>query len=151
MNSDKLNSWLALLANVGVVFGLLLLVYELREAQHFAETQAAVQRFDQMQLAQTEMAMSESLGRIRVKAKSDGVHALTPEELYRLQRWEQSVALRMIGQYIQYTRGYLDEETAENIVRAAAANLPYWEDLGVVLVDNQFGQAVLRAAGEDGP
>jgi len=151
MNSDKLNSWLALLANVGVVFGLLLLVYELREAQHFAETQAAVQRFDQMQLAQTEMAMSESLGRIRVKAKSDGVHALTPEELYRLQRWEQSVALRMISQYIQYTRGYLDEETAENIVRAAAANLPYWEDLGVVLVDNQFGQAVLRAAGEDGP
>ena len=93
MNLDKLNSWLALLANAGVVVGLLLLAYELRQAQHFAETQAAVQRFDQMQLAQTELAMSESLGRIRVKAKSDGVHALTPEELYRLQRWEQSVAL----------------------------------------------------------
>lgn len=151
MNSDKLNSWLALVANAGVVVGLLLLTYELREAQHFAETQAAVQRFDQMQLAQTEMAMSESLGGIRVKAKSDGVQALTPEELYRLQRWEQSVALRMISQYIQYTRGYLDEETAKGIVRVAAANLPFWEDLGVVLVDSEFSEAVLRAAGEEGP
>ena len=108
-DTDKLNSRLALLANFGVVVGLLLLVYELREAQHFAETQAAVQRLDQMQLAQTEMAMSESLSEIRVKAISDGVETLTPAELYRLQRWEQSVALRMRSQYIQYTRGYLDE------------------------------------------
>ena len=148
MNSDKLNSWLALLANAGVVVGLLLLAYELREAQHFAETQAAVQRYDQMQLANAEMAMSESLGRIRVKAKSDGVHSLTPEESYRLQRWEQSVTLRMRSQYIQYTRGYLDEEVADGIVRAAAASLPFWEELGIVyLLDGEFKQAVLRAAG----
>ena len=57
----------------------------------------------------------------------------------------------MISQYIQYTRGYLDEETAERIVRVAAANLPFWEDLGVVLVDSEFSEAVLRAAGEEGP
>ena len=151
MNSDKLNSRLALLANFGVVIGLLLLAYELREAQNFAETQAAVQRFDQMQLAQTEMAMSESLGRIRVQAKSDGVHSLTPEEFYRLQRWEQSVALRMRSQYVQYVRGYLDEVTAEGFVRSAAAQLPYWEDLGLTLGNDEFGQAVARAAGREEP
>ena len=151
MNSDRLNSWLALVANAGVVVGLLLLTYELREAQHFAETQAAVQRFDQMQLAQTEMAMSESLGRIRVKAKSDGVHSLTPEESYRLQRWEQSVVLRMRSQYVQYVRGYLDEATAEGFVRAAAAQLPYWEDLGVNLGNGEFSQAVVLAGGREGP
>ena len=142
MDTDKLNSRLALLANFGVVAGLLLLVYELREAQHFAETQAAVQRLDQMQLAQTEMAMSESLSEIRVKAISDGVETLTPAELYRLQRWEQSVALRMRSQYIQYTRGYLDEETANALLLAAASRLPFWEELGINLLENEFNRAV---------
>ena len=142
MDTDKLNSRLALLANFGVVVGLLLLVYELREAQHFAETQAAVQRLDQMQLAQTEMAMSESLSELRVKAISDGVETLTPAELYRLQRWEQSVALRMRSQYIQYTRGYLDEETANALLLAAASRLPFWEELGINLLENEFNRAV---------
>lgn len=146
MDTDKLNSRLSLLANFGVVIGLLLLVYELREAQHFAETQAAVQRLDQMQLAQTEMAMSESLSEIRVKAISDGVEALTPAELYRLRFWEQSVALRMRSQYIQYTRGYLDKETANGILRAAASNLPFWEKLGINLLDNEFSRAVRLTA-----
>jgi hypothetical protein len=126
-----------------------LVLYELREAQHFAETQAAVQRLDQMPLAQTEMAMSESLGQIRVKAKSDGVHALTPEELYRLQRWEQSVALRMRSQYIQYTRGYLDEATAEGILLDAATSLPFWEELGIDLGDSGFSRAVLLRVGRE--
>jgi len=148
MNSDKLNSWLALLANIGVVVGLLLLAYELREAQHFAETQAAVQRLDQMQQANLEMAMSESLGLIRVKAQIDGVHTLTPDELYRLQRWEISVRHRMRSQFIQYKGGYLDKETADAIVQAAARALPYWDDLGIQLPDNEFEQVIRRAAGK---
>ena len=147
MNSDKLNARLTLLANFGVVVGLLMLGYELREAQHFAETQAAVQRLDQMQQAHSDMAMSESLGLIRVRARSGGVHTLAADELYRLQRWEFSVILRMRSQYVQYTRGYLDRETAEGIVRTAAQALPYWEELGLEIPDNEFQQAVLRAAG----
>ncbi len=93
------------------------------------------------------MAMSESLGGIRVKALSDGAHTLAPDELYRLQRWENSVRLRMRSQYIQYVRGYLDEETANGIVRAAVNWLPYWEELGYELGDNEFEQAIRRAAG----
>ena len=46
----------------------------------------------------------------------------------------------MISQYIQYTRGYLYEETAEGFVRAAAVNLPFWEDLGVVLVTTSLAK-----------
>ena len=151
MNSEQLNNWLALLANVGVVVGLLLLAYELREAQHFAETQAAVQRFDQMQSANTEMAMSDSLGRIRINAKSDGVPSLTPDEFYRLQRWEQSVVLRMRRQYVQYVRGYLDEATAEGFAGEVPEQFQYWQDLGVNLGNGEFSQAVVRAAGKEGP
>jgi hypothetical protein len=136
MDSEKLNSWLALLA------------YELREAQNFAETEAAVRRLDQMQESQREMAMSESLAGIRVRARSNGANTLAPEELYRLQRWENSVRMRMRSQYIQYVRGYLDEETAYSIVQAAIRNLPYWEELGYTLGDNEFEQAIRQATEE---
>ena len=147
MNSEKLNGWLTVLANFGVVIGLVLLTYELRQAQNLAETEAAVRRLDQMQEAQRELAMSESLADIRVRAQTDGVSTLSADELYRLQRWEYSVRLRMESQYIQYVRGYLDEETANLIIQSAVDGLPYWEELGYELGNSDFEQAIKRAAG----
>ena len=147
MNSEKLNRWLTLLANFGVVIGLALLIYELRESQNLAETEAAVRRLDQIQAAEVEMATSEFLASIRVKATSDGVASLTPVELFKLQQWESSVRRRMQSQYIEYVRGYLDQETAERMIKSAADFLPYWEDLGYQLDDSDFGEAVREAAG----
>ena len=51
----------------------------------------------------------------------------------------------MRSQYIQYIRGYLDADTANGIVDAAIANLPYWQDLGYELGDNEFEQAIRQA------
>jgi len=147
MDSEKLNSWLRLLANFGVVIGLALLIFELRQTQHIVETQATVQRLNQMQEAQLEFAVSESLSPIVAKANSDGVHSLSESEFGRLQAWERSVYLRMGSQYIQYVRGYLDKETAERIVQAAVGRLPIWDALEVPLLDDEFGRAIKQAAG----
>ena len=147
MNAEKLNRWLTLLANIGVVIGLALLIYEVRQSQNLAETEAAVRRLDQMQVAQVEMATSEFLSAIRVKALSEGVESLTPTELYKLRQWENSVRLRMRSQYIEYVRGYLDQDTANGIVEAAVNWLPYWEELGYELGDREFDQAIKEAAG----
>jgi hypothetical protein len=147
LNSEKLTSWLTLLANIGVVIGLALLIFELRQSQNLAETEAAVRRLDQMQVAQVEMATSEFLAAIRVKALSEGVESLTPTELYKLRQWENSVRLRMRSQYIEYVRGYLDQDTANGIVVAAVSWLAYWEELGYKLGDNDFEQAIKKAAG----
>ena len=43
MSSNKLNQWLTLLANIGVVIGLALLIYELRESQNLAECKSRQQ------------------------------------------------------------------------------------------------------------
>jgi hypothetical protein len=129
MDSERLNSWLAVLANFGVVIGLAVLIYELRESQNLAETDAAVRRLDQMQLAQVAMATSDTLAAIKVKAYLEGVHALSDVERYKLTSWEFSVMLRMRGQYTQYIRGYLDEETANGIVIAAAGDRPSGKSL----------------------
>ena len=142
MNSDKLNSWLTLLANFGVVIGLALLIFELRQTQHLAETEAAVRRLDQMQEAQKDFAMSESLAAISVKARTVGVDSLSADEIRRLASWEYGVKLRMQSQYIQYIRGYLDQETAEGIVGAAVRRLPLWEEIELQLGNDEFTQAI---------
>ena len=147
LNSEKINNWLTLLANFGVVIGLALLVYELGQAQKLAETDAAVRRFDQMQVAQVEMATSDLLAEIRVKALSEGVESLTLVERYRLGQWESSVRLRMRSQYIEYVHGYLDQETAEGIVAAAVNRLPFWEQLGFELGNSEFDSAIKKSAG----
>jgi len=100
-----------------------------------------------MQVAQVEMATSEFLAAIRVKARSEGVESLTSVELYKLRQWESAVRLRMRSQYIEYVRGYLDQDTADGIIEAAVYFLPYWEELGYELDDSEFNQAIKKAAG----
>jgi len=148
MDSEKLNSWLTLTANFGVVIGIALLIYELRETQNLTETEAAVRRLHQMQEAAVEMAVSESLPAIRVKARAEGVQTLNQLELYRLQMWERSVRLRMEGQYIEFLRGYLDEDTVNGVVRSAASFQPYWEELGFKLGDSEFHEAIREEIGK---
>ena len=147
LNSEKLNAGLTLIANIGVVIGLALLFYELRESQNLAETDAAVRRLNQMQEAWVEMAVSESLPAIRVKARTDGVQTLNQVELYRLRTWEDAVRVRMASQYIEFLRGYLDEATAKGIVRSAVFLLPYWNELGIELGDGEFAEAIREEAG----
>jgi len=53
----------------------------------------------------------------------------------------------MRSQYIEYVRGYLDQDTADRMVHSAAAMLPYWEELGYELGDNDFELAIKEAAG----
>jgi len=99
-----------------------------------------------MQVAQVEMATSEFLAAIRVKALSEGVESLTSVELYKLRQWESAVRLRMRSQYIEYLRGYLDQDTADGIVEAAVYFLPYWEELGYELGNSEFHQAIKKAS-----
>ena len=146
MNWEKLNSWLTLLANVGDVVGLALLIYELRENRVLAETDAAVHRLNRMQEAQLEMAISDTLPAIRVKALSEGVRSLTPVELYRLQRWENTVRLRMQSDYVQYLRGYIEQETIDIVLGSAVYRLPFWKELGWEPGSRPFDEALKEAA-----
>ena len=130
-----------------MVIGLAVLIFEIRASQHLAETQALVRRGDQIQVAQVQMAISESLAAIRVKARTEGVQSLTDVELYRLQTWERAVRNRMGSQYVEYLRGYTDETSGNSIVESAAGMLPYWEELGLELGDGPFSQAIKKAAG----
>ena len=61
MNADRLNRWLTLTANIGVVLGLLLLIFELRQNQDLVRAQIHQARSDAWVSNRFESADSEFL------------------------------------------------------------------------------------------
>lgn len=135
MDSDKLNKWLTLLANIGVVAGLAILIVEINQTNHLAEAEAIQRRSDQIMEAQKEYALSEFLPDIVVKYQEGGINALTAVEVSRYRSWELARRARMSAQYRQYLMGYLDREVAERTVQDAALTFAdTWDDLGLETV-----------------
>ena len=132
MDSDRLNKWLSLLANLGVVAGLVMLVIEINQTNNLAKAEAAQNRSDQIMEAQKDYALSEYLPGIVTKYRENGIEALTAEETSRYRSWELARRSRMSAQYRQYLMGYLDQETAERTVLDAAIGFAStWDDLGL--------------------
>jgi len=142
----KLNQWLILLANLGVVAGLALVAYEIHQANQLAETRAHIHRLSQMQEARRVISESEHLPGIFLKLEEHGLESLSTMERFRLRSWEAGVMLRMQSHYHQYLQGYLDQETADQVLTDAAIALKRWQALGIVIEDEHFRQRVEEAA-----
>jgi len=111
-NRDRTTvDWLTLVTNLGVILGLILLAYEIREANKLASTQATIERLDQMQQVSTDFSESEFMPHIFAKIGAptwvgdelaSDIAQLTEVERARLFSWERGVMLRMSGHYHQY-------------------------------------------------
>ena len=147
MESRYIGGWLTLLANLGVVAGLVLVAYEVNQANKLAETHAHTQRFEQMQDVRRVLTESEHLPGIYLKLGENGLESLSEIERFRLRNWEEGVMLRMQSHYYQYLQGYLDRNTAERVLSDAAARLKRWQELDVRVEGGSFLQLVEEAAG----
>lgn len=135
MDSEKLNSWLTLIANVGVVIGIFLLIAEVNHATRLAEVEAYQTRIRDIQELNIELALSDSLAGILGKANSEGAEALTPSEFYRAQAYYSAIMRGMQGQYYQYQNGFLDRESVDRTLDDIADGIyDNWEQLD--LLDN---------------
>ena len=133
MTLDKLNQWLTLMANIGVVVGIFAVIVQLNHASKLAEVSAFQARMTEIQEAQVQVALSEDLAELFVKYDSSGVESLTPAELKRVQAWEGGVLRRMQGQYFQYHKGFLDRLSIDMMLDGIA-NDAYerWDELGLL-------------------
>jgi len=131
--------WFSVLTNLGVMAGLILVAYEVRQA----EAATSHDFVTGVQINRQELALSADLAEIYVKANANGVETLTPVEKFRMTEWEQANKIRMIGQIIQYRSGFLSRG-------AMVAMLPVltsrekgiWADLGIPPItafDNEIG------------
>ena len=146
MATSSTNERLSLIANLGVLAGLVILILEVNQANKLAETQAYVGRLDQMQQARLSFAESEFLPDLDLKAANDGVQSLSEAERIRLREWYRSVLLRMESHYYYYEQGYLDAETGKIVLESAADTLEIWRELDVNFLDGRFKRLVEEAA-----
>ncbi len=139
MNAESVNKWLTLSANIGVVFGLILLLVELyqnsdlvRAQIHQSRSDTQVARFENRADTEHLAPLMEKfllLGGFRNLSSSD---ELTPEELYRLRAYLQGRHQDYDNLFYQYKQGYLDEEYYQfSVSNAIRVFSPWWDKLEI--------------------
>ena len=107
MNTEKLNMWITLLANLGVFTGIILLVYELGQNRQLMRAEI---RND---LSTTAVNFLHSLAENPVLAeailKANAGAELTPSEAYRVGSRSESVFRFWENSHYQYRQGLYDE------------------------------------------
>ncbi len=109
MNLDRLNHWLTLLANIGVLAGIIFLAQEIRQNTQTMQA-AAIQESTNIAREQlyfiagdSEMARIERLG-------DEDISQLNPDELQRYIYEERAFWLGMQSQFRQWELGFLPDE-----------------------------------------
>ncbi len=139
MAVNRINQWLTLGANIGVVIGLILLLIELDQNSDLLRAQIHQARSDTHVGHRLNDVESDKWTAIRMKLAENGyqrdvtsVDALTPEELFRFRDYIAARHTDLDNLYYQYQQGYLDEEYYRYRVSCAIRRrAPYWEKLHV--------------------
>ena len=133
MCADWISRWLTLGANIGVVVGLGVLIFEVQQNQELTRAQIHQDRTDAWVSNTFARAESEFLAPMMVKlfdagfpASMSAMEGLTPLERRRFN----TVMVAFRGDYAnlfyQYQQGYLDEEFYENSIVGSIRDLPPW-------------------------
>lgn len=114
MDTDRLNRWLSLGANVGVVIGIALLILEINQNTEMMRAQMAQARSENLLDRYRDEIHSEFWAEILAKRRSaqsidEWVKSLTPAEYERVWTYQLFQWHYLQSQYGQYEAGYLDE------------------------------------------
>lgn len=137
MDLQKLNNWLALAANIGVLVGIVLLALEIRQNTTVIESSTYQDRTQDLREALTMVTESEhlstglaKLGWFQNKCQIDStvIENLEAHEYVAIQAYLRASWFRFENLYYQYTTGTMDRRSFENGTLNAIANyLPWWE------------------------
>jgi hypothetical protein len=135
MDSDKVNRWLTLGANLGVLAGIILILFELNQNADLMRSQIIQNRGELMETGYRQVQHSDYWPAILAKrdaaeSRSKWVETLTPEEIVRVRLSLLGNLASITSQYYQYQQGYLDEavwaeSTRDQIVRTLR-DMPYF-------------------------
>jgi hypothetical protein len=126
VDTDKLNRWLALAANFGVLIGLILLVYEVRQNSDLMRAQISMERTNTNMQILADFANGGELIPIDVKLREEvkgfpkalGWSAnLSTEERRRYEFWMFVRLVELNNDWFQCTEGFVPAETCRREVR----------------------------------
>ena len=119
MNVEKLNAWLSLGANVGVVIGLMLLVVEIGQNTEMMRAQINQSRTDTALSEQEAVYTSDHVP--SMLAKIGRGEKLSDEEMIRYTRYFRAFNRNQDNNLWQYGQGYLGENIPHSIRGATRA------------------------------
>ncbi len=144
MNKIKINEWLTLVANFGVLVGIFFLAYEINLSRTVALAEIYQGRAHTRSEAGLQIVLSsgkfvEADLKFRELIKKHGVASavaqLTPKELYLVRGWHASLMIRFDNVAFQYQQGLIPDAYYESTKRGLRRFMPIWRELGVEIPD----------------
>jgi hypothetical protein len=123
MDSDRLNRWLTLGANLGVLIGLVVLIVEIGQNTEMMRAQMSQERANQTVQKFNENIHSDywpAIAAKRHKANNadEWISSLTGEEYQRVRSTYYREINDIRNQFYQYRQGYLPQEIWDTSIRA---------------------------------
>ena len=134
MDSENLNRWLTLGANLGVLIGIILILIELNQNAALMRAQMSQARSDQLRASYEARVHSDYWPAIIAKVEDasstqEWIESLSSEEYERVRVFYLGLLNDLINQSYLCNEGYLDEElcrtNTRNQLRRAMPILPY--------------------------
>lgn len=156
IETDKVNQWLTLGANLGVLIGLLLLVVELDQNSDLIRAQVHQARSDNFGALGQQVADSERLLPALLKFKDAGgpddlsaLKVLDPLERERVRTYYSSRLQEYDNLYYQYRNGFLDEDFYRiRVVTTIRRLTPLWIELRLIRLGAENPYVTTKFAAE---
>lgn len=133
MKTEKLNSWLTLGANVGVLIGLILLVFELRQNSDLMRAQMSQSRSETSRSGLQAAYNSEYIPAVMIKVRNQ--EGLTSEEDFRYRLYLRSIHRNQENILWQVNQGLMPydtprimRETLQTLLDDSAYTLAVWDE-----------------------
>jgi len=138
----RMNQWLTLGANIGVLVGIFFLAYELNLSRTAAIAEIYQGRAHSRSEADLQKALSspnfvaadikfQSL--LKTHNAKDAVSQLTEEERYLIRLWQSSLLIRFDNVAFQYSIGLIPDAYFKDTIRGIQRFMPIWDELGLTL------------------
>ena len=130
-------------ANIGVLVGLVFLIFELRQNSAIALSQIRQERTLSIIDEYSAIAQDEIFSDLLARALNDGdFDAITNKEWNQLVHYEMARSVRLEDVFFQYKKGLLDESVYLFSISMAASRLPIWKWLNVSEPNPEFAAAI---------
>ena len=113
MDSNQVKKWLTLIANIGVLFGLALVAFELQQNSELMRIQISQARADAAMLSNEQLFNSPYLPSIILKTQEGS--ELSGEERIRYINWFRAINRNQDNVLSQYFAGMLGEHTPGSV------------------------------------
>ena len=125
MNAEKLNAWLTLTANIGVLIGIFVLIFQISQTNTMMEAQAAQARAD--------TAINVAMGRISATGFAEAMTtedraSLSTADKYRIGQHDFLMWRQLENLYYQVKIGVLDAQQArlKQVARTVVSSQSGW-------------------------